>query len=572
MYIRDNRSNLGGHLYQGSMSKIQCLISWIIFLTFIGLVGDFTFSDAFKDRLDKTNEEYKEALVRKDELFSQLNEVSDNFKAKIKDGTLTPKEMAEATDFYAELDQVLRRTGRVSGAAFGGSNMAWAIKEWQNMYYRITFQPPEGAPDSWSKPGHERKMRSRLVAEFDYSQALREHSTRAPYGEEVMGGKEIWTFFKWCLKWYYLFGFPTLICSLLNLWFKRESVLEKIWFDKWQILFRTICFGPIGVWSISESADKYRKYRKLEAELIASKHEDYELTERDRNAIWIKVDEPFLKFEEAVKMVGTVPISKPVLVSLLLWFFSLNMSSVGKFCMHQVDTTRIETAMSGELVNFPDSKQEQNRKTFPIEVSFILAAPLFRKKKKQLEDETSVLNSILLFVRNNLLKNLPGSEVDSDDYETTDVQERVFSEDWNWKETQIQVEAENLSDGYKARIILVSNKERIELVAQENWQKETGELWLEGDKVLSVKGACGQLSSAKQSVEFNGRVEIFSSMISFVGSGDSIVSENENDFETRKKPPTERQDQQYKTVKLMWKSVVEESSAQGFLSKVEVLV
>ena len=51
------------------------------------------------------------------------------------------------------------------------------------------------------------------------------------------------------------------------------------------------------------------------------------LTDHEEQAIWIQTMEPYLKFEEALRQVGTVSVKKPAVVCFALWLMSLSVSS-----------------------------------------------------------------------------------------------------------------------------------------------------------------------------------------------------------------------------------------------------
>ena len=133
-------------------------------------------------------------------------------------------------------------------------------------------------------------------------------------------------------KAYYFFTLPILICILINIGFVKKSaraVAEKIIFE-WREILIALCFGPMGLAFVSETANSYQCFIRFQHKYLANKPNGYRLSRAEEDAIWLQVQKPILVFEQALQNVADGYVYRPALACFLVWLTGFSLFSLGK--------------------------------------------------------------------------------------------------------------------------------------------------------------------------------------------------------------------------------------------------
>jgi hypothetical protein len=165
----------------------------------------------------------------------------------------------------------------------------------------------------------------------------------------------------WILKWYYLLTIPSLIVILLNLVFRRQSVLEKIFMDGRSLILGSL-FGPLGLAFNSEAVTATRRYVFLEKKYLRAKPYGYRLTRTEQDALWLQARHELLSFEQALERARHEVVVKPVFACALVWCVSttgtLTLATLARQALTVVN--HLAVACAAEVSSSQDKPHERN--------------------------------------------------------------------------------------------------------------------------------------------------------------------------------------------------------------------
>jgi hypothetical protein len=252
------------------------------------------------------------------EIFSEIGLVRQKAEA----GTLTLGEAVVAQYRIIELSDKIEHDFTSQSSFIIDKARDCFIKNWQ---------PPE--EDSVKiKFYAENKSDRDAQAKFAFRWNLTQAQAKTPQPDCMRIDIDWSAVGLWFLKWYYLLVFPSFFCLLLNIWFDKKSfrmVIEKIYFDCREIFYAG-CFGPLGLIFVSETANSFRRYRKVLQEFLETKEIGYRPTALEEKAIWAKVMAPVISFEDAIKKAERELVYRPALAGFAVWIlgsFSLSAKS-----------------------------------------------------------------------------------------------------------------------------------------------------------------------------------------------------------------------------------------------------
>ncbi len=162
---------------------------------------------------------------------------------------------------------------------------------------------------------------------------------------ETITGARILVLLYWLVKWYSLMTIPALLIFLLN----RRSAGEMVLGQPRRILL-ACCFGPIGILAISDDAVRARSYNELSS-WYQREYCKTRLEKKEKLALWQMVDNPLLKFEEAVGLISGRKFRRPALACLLAWLIGMWLSPVPKNVIRYVAVAFVSSEQ-----NLPEAK------------------------------------------------------------------------------------------------------------------------------------------------------------------------------------------------------------------------
>jgi hypothetical protein len=322
----------------------QTFFSLLIFVSFIALFINWPWlGEHFKERQKNI---ILPGTPAYEETITEIFQVMEQVKNKVKNGNLGLKEAVFLRNYIIDLHAKIEQDWTIKTSFIMDEARKCFVNNWQ---------PPEETPERFkklfAKDDSARREHAEIILNRHITQALAE----APHSDCMKIADIDWFAFGfWFLKWYYLLVFPSLFCLLLNIWFAEKSfraVIEKVYFDCREVFYAS-CFGPIGLGFVSETANTYRRYNRLQYEYLAKKPYGYQLSRAEENALWLQVNRPVLAFEEALQNVADGYVYRPALACFLVWLTGFSLFSLGK-SNQAVAAVSISATVSDEVIELP---------------------------------------------------------------------------------------------------------------------------------------------------------------------------------------------------------------------------
>ena len=313
--VREEVSKMPYQYYQTKRGEdLPSLRSCLIVVVFIALAGDFSWLSERQPRGIAPKTSAQEACMK------EYTTTVDSFQAAIKAGKLTIEDGAE---YQVKVWSLRTKLGLLDIGP-----MAQIAQETRTVFIR-DWQPDANTPD-WIKvkirTEYDRQQYAGMYfdsafPQFQETARLKYENLKPPTSAQMWAAAGIIAV--WLVKWYFLMTFPIFLVVLLN---KREAgsaIKEELILQPRRWLYACLC-GPIGLASISETAAKAYRFRQFRDEYWSEHPEAEQLSPAVEAAIWRRVEQPLLSFDEAVALVKSGwAVRKPALACLFVWLLGL---------------------------------------------------------------------------------------------------------------------------------------------------------------------------------------------------------------------------------------------------------
>lgn len=299
----------------------QILISALVILLFVVVMGDWSFIAGSFERRQAQIAVWNSPEGQK--LRGEIFQMRADLIQKAQDKKLTIEEAAKAQNRFEEICIKIGEDWTDHTTLACRLSRKVFVDSWQPEPWRTSvFKKMCAEEDQFRR----QQANSIFTTEFITMQSeLNEASGK------TITSQDFKRFGLWLLKWYFLFTLPALIIAFINMKYVGKKVMEEILFQPREILL-ACCFGPIGMFAISDVAGEIKRYNRLRRQFMADKEWGYRLSQAEENALWLQVMEPMLKFEQAIELVKDPSnvVRKPALVCSIIWIISLFSGSLGK--------------------------------------------------------------------------------------------------------------------------------------------------------------------------------------------------------------------------------------------------
>jgi hypothetical protein len=317
-------------------------LNWTIFIAFMAIVGNWpAYRPEFRALQEKRGQEIQEHPLLK-EKFSALHE---EFEALTKSRTLTPEKAAEIQWKFVEIQARLDIRSGLAEVVYKS-----ALEIFADSY---SFLPGESEVLKF-RP----ELLNHIVeVKFNERFLLAREKARGGAPVQITTGQLVGAGV-WLVRWYYLLTIPTLIVVLVGL--RRKQRTAETLLVHGLTVAKHCLLGPVGVFLLSDSVNTTRRYRQLESQLLEKRGSEGRLTEDEREAIWLQINEPVVRFDQALEQIrsGSVKVQKPLLACTLIWLTSLSYGS-GNIASNLWPTTVISTWLAdgwqGGIEETPES-------------------------------------------------------------------------------------------------------------------------------------------------------------------------------------------------------------------------
>lgn len=298
-----------------TMPISQQIISWGIAIGFIFLVCDHGWwKKAIEDKEERGDypgtPQYEQAL-------KELATNNDELKKRLASGTITPEETAK---FQYKGIECLSRMGN------DWSNFSSGMYQEAEEIYTKNWKVDDR--DGWMKLHCKTEADRRAFARWDFEQKFQEARCRLPRPEclktmEFKAETAVRLVY-WIVKWYFLMTIPAFLIMLVGKRYDGLSIKEELLLQPARLAYACLA-GPIGAFSLSGVAAKISCYRRLEQQFLKDKPWGFQISERQKEALWVQVYKPLLTFDQALESLKEAggSVRKPVTACVLVWILSL---------------------------------------------------------------------------------------------------------------------------------------------------------------------------------------------------------------------------------------------------------
>lgn len=321
-YLPGSSNSCSWYLERKKTTWWQPAMKWLIALTFITLTCNHQWlienmTSAMKDYQAKVSFTYS---AEGQALLAEIPEIRQQIWDKSRAGTLTIEEAARAQWRVIEISSQIHQVSLMSGeeTAF--------IYNCAKECFVSNWQTPEEYSEDHQEMFRRDPERKANYATMIFSQEFMVARDNAR-NESVptLGPEHFTALLHWLTKWYLLMMMPSILIVLVSYKFAGLRIKEELLLNPKDFVLRII-FWPFGITISFDTSAKAKRYTELERQYLSETGKNYyQLTSDDKSAIWLKVMQPVLRFEQALIMVkqSEVGIRRPLAVCAMVWIMSV---------------------------------------------------------------------------------------------------------------------------------------------------------------------------------------------------------------------------------------------------------
>ena len=293
---------------------LPSLRTCLILVAFIALVGDFSWMS------ENRPSEVLPCTPEWDACMENYQTTLKSFQSAIKAGKISLEEGAE----YDMKIWSLRSTLRIGQDRV----MREVVQETRRVFVN-GWQPDAKTPD-WVKEeikteedrqGYAGMYFDSVWVELRETARLKYENLKPPTSAQLWAAVRIVAI--WMVKWYFLMTCPAFLIVLLNKRQAGSSIKEELVLQPQRWLLACLS-GPIGLACISETGAKVTRFRQFRDEYFAQHPDVNYIGPAAEAAIWRKVEQPLLSFDEAITLVKSgMTVRKPAFACLIVWLLGL---------------------------------------------------------------------------------------------------------------------------------------------------------------------------------------------------------------------------------------------------------